>query len=266
MPTADLGIPVLAQASAEAHWIPAAIALAVSGGLAYAVDRAFQRRGNRLAGALVRGELSPVVDTRLRFIRRVVVAGIVLVGVALALNQFRGLDRLATSLLASGAIAAAIVGFAARQTLANFVAGIMLAVTQPLRIGDWVTFEDAYGVVEDVRLNYTVLRTPGEQRIVIPNERLAGGVLRNDTLAVGAVGLDVSVWIAADADIDAAMRAIAHTTGATASVAEATPEGIRLSVSGDRVAPGDRGAREAELRADCLRGLRDGGLLPSATA
>ena len=50
--------------------------------------------------------------------------------------------------------------------------GIMLAITQPLRVGDWVTFEDSYGVVEDVRLNFTVLRTPAEQRIVIP-ERAA---------------------------------------------------------------------------------------------
>jgi small-conductance mechanosensitive channel len=266
MPTADLGIPVFAQASAASRWIPAAIALAVSGALAFAVDRAFQRRGRHLAATLVRGELSPVVDTRLRFVRRVLVAGIVLIGVALALNQFTGLNRLATSVLASGAIAAAIVGFAARQTLANFVAGIMLAITQPLRIGDWVTFEDAYGVVEDVRLNYTVLRTPGEQRIVIPNERLAGGVLRNDTLAVDAVGIDVSVWVAPDADVDAALRAIEHTTGARAAVAEATPAGIRLAVSGDRVAPAERGAREAQLRADCLRGLRSGGLLPSGAA
>jgi hypothetical protein len=46
---------------------------------------------------------------------------------------------------------AAIVGFAARQTLANFVAGVMLAITQPIRVGDWITFEGHYGVVEDVR-------------------------------------------------------------------------------------------------------------------
>ena len=76
-------------------------------------------------------------------------------------------------MLASGALAAAIIGFAARQTLANVVAGIMLAITQPLRVGDWVTFEEHYGVVEDVRLNFTVLRTASDQRIVIPNERLA---------------------------------------------------------------------------------------------
>ena len=58
----------------------------------------------------------------------------------------------------------------------------MLAITQPIRVGDWVTFEGNYGVVEDVRLNYTILRTASEQRIVIPNEKLAGGVMKNDTL------------------------------------------------------------------------------------
>ena len=129
--------------------------------------------------------------------RRLVWLTIVLVGVFVALSYFTGLSRLAASVLASGAIAAAIVGFAARQVLANLVAGIMLAITQPLRVGDWVTFEDHYGVVEDVRLNFTILRTLGEQRIVIPNERLASGVLRNDTLETEAVGLDVARLAAA---------------------------------------------------------------------
>ena len=100
---------------------------------------------------------------------------ILLIGIAIALSGFTGISKLATSLLASGAIAAAIIGFAARQTLANFIAGIMLAITQPIRVGDWVTFEGNYGVVEDVSLNHTVLRTATEQRIVIPNEKLAGG-------------------------------------------------------------------------------------------
>jgi small-conductance mechanosensitive channel len=262
MPAADLGIPFAVRANAS-DVISAGVALAIAFAVAFAVDRAFQRRGRALAGALVRGQLSAVTDTRLRFVRRVVNATIVLIGVGVALNQITGLNRLATSLLASSAIAAAILGFAARQTLANFVAGLMLAITQPLRIGDWVTFEDAYGVVEDVRLNYTVLRTAGEQRIVIPNERLAGGILRNDTLAVDAVGLDVSVWVAPDADVDRALWAIGEATGASASVAEATPAGIRLAVSGDRVLPAEKGAREAQLRADCLRGLGTAGLLPT---
>ena len=123
--------------------------------------------------------------------RRLLYALIVVIGIAIALSGFTGISKLATSLLASSAIAAAIIGFAARQTLANFIAGIMLAITQPIRVGDWVTFEGNYGVVEDVSLNHTVLRTPSEQRIVIPNEQLAGGILKNDTLKVDLVALDV---------------------------------------------------------------------------
>ena len=125
--------------------------------------------------------------TRLRFVRRLIVAAIILIGIAVALSGFTGISKLATSLLASGAIAAAIIGFAARQTLANFVAGIMLAITQPIRVGDWVTFEGHYGVIEDMRLNYTIMRTASEQRVVIPNEKLAGGVMKNDTLVVEVV-------------------------------------------------------------------------------
>ena len=67
---------------------------------------------------------------------------LLVIGMLAALSQFAGLGRVAGSFLASGALVAAIVGFAARQTLANLVAGIMLAITQPLRVGDWVTFEE----------------------------------------------------------------------------------------------------------------------------
>jgi small-conductance mechanosensitive channel len=264
MPVADVRSPLGASSTAmESHWVAAAVILGAAFLVAFGVDRAFQRRGRRVAGALVRGEITQGVDTRLRFVRRLVNAAILVIGFALALNEFTGINRLATSVLASGAIAAAILGFAARQTLANFVAGLMLAITQPLRIGDWVTFEDNYGVVEDVRLNYTVLRTPGEQRIVIPNERLAGGILRNDTLAVEAVGVEVSVWIAPAADTDHALRVLEEETGGSASVAEAVPWGVRLSVSRGRVVPGDKGPHEAELRASCLRRLHAEGLLPA---
>lgn len=238
----------------NSHWISAAITLLVAMAVAFLVDRAFQRRGRSLS----RG-----VDTRLRFVRRVVYAAILLIGVAVALSQFTGISRLAASVLASGAIAAAILGFAARQTLANFVAGVMLAVTQPLRIGDWVTFEDVYGMVEDVRLNFTVLRTPSEQRIVIPNERLAGGILRNDTLAIDAVGADVDLWLAPEADADRAVRVLEAETGTSVSVAESAVTGVRLSVAGERVPPPEKAARQAELRARCLRRLRAEGLLPS---
>jgi small-conductance mechanosensitive channel len=246
--------------SENRDWITALASIVLAFVAATLLDRAFRAR-------LVRervGEvpISPETGTRLRFVRRMVYAAIVLIGVAVAASQFTGINRLAASLLASGALAAAIVGFAARQVLANFVAGIMLAVTQPLRVGDWVTFGEHYGVVEDVRLNYTILRSASDQRIIIPNEQLAGGVLVNDTLAVASVGLDVAVWVPPEADADRAVHALEEETGAGVTVAEAVPWGVRLSVGGDRVPPPERAAREAELRARCLRRLRAEGLLP----
>ena len=240
-------------------WVQAGLSLLIAFTIATLLDRAFRGRAARAAAE--RTGLSREGATRLRFVRRLLYASIVLIGIAVALSGFTGISQLATSLLASGAIAAAIIGFAARQTLANFIAGIMLAITQPIRVGDWVTFEGNYGVVEDVRLNYTILKTATHQRIVIPNEKLAGGVLKNDTLVVDVVSLDVSVWVPPETDVEAAISALEDETQQEVTIAEAVPWGTRLSVGSDPVAPPDRGPGEAALRRRCLARLRKEGLL-----
>jgi small-conductance mechanosensitive channel len=247
-------IPLAATTTED--WIWAGVSLLVAIIAATLVNRLLARRGMKLAHAVARGELRPEVDTRLRYLRRLLVSGILGIGIAIALLQFGGLNKLAASLLASGAIAAAIIGFAARQTLANFVAGIMLAITQPLRVGDWVTFDDQYGVVEDVRLNYTVLRTPADARLLIPNEKLASGIIRNDTLITPQIGLDVAIWLPLGADAARAVDVLAEETGAAVTIAETTPEAIRLSVTGEPVPPPERARHEAELRLRCLRRLQ----------
>jgi small-conductance mechanosensitive channel len=244
---------------ANKEWISAVITMALAFLLAYLIDRAFQRRGEKLASSLVKGDMSRETATRLRFVRRFIYAVILLLGLAIALSQFSGINRIAASILASGVVAAAIIGFAARQTLANFVAGVMLAITQPVRVGDWVIVEGEYGVVEDVRLNYTILRGAGEQRILVPNEKLAAGVMKNDTLKVDAVGVEVDVWIPPAAD---AARAVEVLSGeGDVAVAETVPWGVRLNVSGGMVPPPDRGAGETALRARCHARLREEGLL-----
>jgi small-conductance mechanosensitive channel len=261
MPAATVRLPVADFWADNSDWVTAALAILLAFVAATVLDRYFARRGHKLAAAVSRGEVSPVLDTRLRFFRRLIYAGILLLGLAIALSQFTGLSKLAASLLASGALVAAIVGFAARQVLANSVAGVMLAVTQPLRVGDWVTFEDHYGVVEDVRLNFTILRTPFDQRVIVPNERLAAGILRNDTLGSESIGLEVWIWLPPDADVERALAALESETGSEATVAEVTPDGVRVSVGGDPVPPPQKGPRQAELRAQCLRRLRSEGLL-----
>jgi small-conductance mechanosensitive channel len=252
MLVADSGIETSA-------WVNAGVAIGVAAIVAALVDRVFRARVVREAA--VRTGVSRETSTRLHFVRRLLTAVILLIGVAIALSGFAGISHFARSLLASGVIAAAVVGFAARQVLANFVAGIMLAVTQPIRVGDWVTFEGNYGVVEDVRLNYTILKTATHQRIVIPNEKLAGGVLKNDTLVAEAAGPDVAIWLPPGADVERALTVLADETGAEPTVAEVLPWGVRLSVGGDPIAPALRGAREAELRRRCFARLRAEGLL-----
>jgi small-conductance mechanosensitive channel len=237
-------------------WVRAAVIFAVFVVIAGAFDRWFAARGRRLATRVLRGDISQQTDTRLRFVRRLIWLFLLVVGTLSALSQFTGLGRVAGSFLASGALVAAIVGFAARTTLANLIAGIMLALTQPLRVGDWVTFEEHYGVVEDVRLNFTLLRALGDQRIVIPNERLVSGILRNDTLETGVVGLDVSIWLPAGTDVPRAVDVL-RDTGLAVTIAETAAEGTRLAVGDERVPPGERAKREAELREQCFRRLRD---------
>ena len=214
-------------------WISAGVAILIALVIATLVDRAFRSRAAHQVTE--RTGISREGATRLRFVRRLIYAVIILIGIAIAVSGFPGVQSVARSLLASGAIAAAIIGFAARQVLANFVAGIMLAVTQPIRVGDWVTFEGHYGVVEDVRLNYTILRTQTAQRIVIPNEKLAGGIMKNDTLATEVVNLDVSIWIPPEADIERAISVLEQETEQEVSVAEAVPVG---HAAGRRLRPG----------------------------
>jgi small-conductance mechanosensitive channel len=223
------------------------------------VDRAIKRRGERLTSAVAGGELSPVAITRLRLVRRLVFVAILLLGVALALAQFPAVKRLATGLLASSAVLGLVVGFAARQTLANGIAGILLAITQPIRIGDLVTFEEETGTVEDVRLSYTYIRLDDGRRLIIPNERLAQSSIFNHTVVDPRVQVEVSVWLPPGADLEKALELVSD-EGVDASVAEVDKEGVRLSANTWAESAAERGAAAARLRRTWLRRLREHGL------
>jgi small-conductance mechanosensitive channel len=255
---------ILAAASVSERYgdeISALVTLLIAFVAAALVHRSMQGRARRLAAAMSGGELSPVVDTRLRFLRRMVEAVIIIIGLALALAQVTELDRLASTVLASSAIAAAVIGFAARQVLANAIAGMMLAVTQPLRIGDLVTFEEQTGTVEDISLTYTWLRMASQARVIIPNERLAAGVLRNDSIRAPTVALEVSVRLSPAADETRALEVLSALDDAcSAAIADVSDTAVEVLVAGPPVPPGDRLAREADLRRAALAALREAGI------
>jgi small-conductance mechanosensitive channel len=124
-------------------------------------------------------QVSRSTKTRLRFLRRLVILVVFLVLVAIALSQFTELKRLATGILASTAVLAAIIGFAAQHTIANMVAGVQLAVSQPIKIGDRISFEAEEGRVTDITLSYTYVDPGDGTTVVIPNQMLVEGVIRN---------------------------------------------------------------------------------------
>jgi small-conductance mechanosensitive channel len=240
--------------------VTAAATIVLAMAVAKLVDTALARRARRLSEAVARGTLSPVVDTRLRLIRRLIFAAIVVLGIGLALAQFPSVKRVAAGVLASSAVIGLVVGFAARQTLANAIAGILLAITQPIRVGDLVTFEKETGEVEDIRLTYTYIRLDDGRRLVVPNERLAQSSVQNHTLVDPRVRVEASVWLPPGADVDRALELIAAEEGIEASVAEVTHDGIRLTATTWADHPRERGRTAARLHAGWLRRLREEGL------
>lgn len=123
----------------------------------------------------------------MRLLRRLLVLTIFVVVAAIALAQFTELERVATGILASTAVLAAIVGLAAQHTLGNLVAGVQLAISQPFRIGDRISFDEKDGRVTDITLAYTYVDPGDGSHVVIPNQLLVEGVVHNhstdDTVA-----------------------------------------------------------------------------------
>ncbi len=124
-------------------------------------------------------QVSRSTKTRLRFLRRLVILVVFLVLVAIALAQFTELERLAAGILASTAVLAAIVGFAAQHTIGNMVAGVQLAISQPIKIGDRISFEEVSGRVTDITLSYTYVNPGDGTAVVIPNQMLVDGIVHN---------------------------------------------------------------------------------------
>jgi small-conductance mechanosensitive channel len=93
---------------------------------------------------------------------------VVLLAIALVLVQFEAVRTVGISLLASAGVAGVVVGLAAQRTVANLLAGIQIAVFQPIRIGDWVVVEGEQGRVEEIGLTYVMIRLWDERRLILP--------------------------------------------------------------------------------------------------
>ncbi len=160
-----------------------------------------------------RGTLLPETATQLALTRRLLNFVVWFTAVALSLAQFPELRVLSTSLLASAGVSGLIVGFAARSTLGNAIAGLTISITQPIRIGDDVELRSDRGIVEDIHFTYTVLRLGDGRRLIIPNDTLASELVKNATMGgvTRVARAEVLVPPAGTAEtVRSALLAVAH--------------------------------------------------------
>jgi len=162
------------------HVITAIVLLAVASVLSRVVSVGFKRARER---HLQRGTLLPETATQLALTRRLLHIAIWVTSISAVLSQFQALRVISTGLLASAGLSGLIVGFAARSTLGNAIAGLTISITQPIRIGDDVELRGERGIVEDIHFTYTVLRLLVDgRRLIIPNDALASEVVKNATM------------------------------------------------------------------------------------
>ena len=150
-----------------------------------------------------RRDLPPEAITRYRILRRSITTTIIFVGLLSALLVIPQVRAVAGGLLASSAVIGIVVGFASQRTLGNFVAGLLIAFTQPLRLGDSVTVDNTEGVVEEIGLIYTLVRIENGDRLVIPNETLVSDTIRNSTIRSREKVAEISLQVPLGRDLGA---------------------------------------------------------------
>lgn len=108
------------------------------------------------------------IRTQLQFVRKVAVSLVVIVAVSIILLSFDGVRKIGAGLLTGVGIGGIIIGFAAQKSLGNFLAGLQIAFTQPIRIDDVLVVEGEWGRVEEITLTYVVLNIWDQRRLILP--------------------------------------------------------------------------------------------------
>lgn len=108
------------------------------------------------------------ISTQLDVIKRVLDFLVILVAISSILMTFDKVRQIGVSILASAGIAGIIIGFAAQRSLATLIAGIQIAITQPIRIDDVVIVENEWGWIEEITLTYVVVRIWDQRRLIVP--------------------------------------------------------------------------------------------------
>ncbi|MDR6992145.1 mechanosensitive ion channel domain-containing protein [Luteimonas sp. 3794] len=135
------------------------------------------------------------IQTQARVISRVIQAGVILVGVALALMTFPQVRQIGAGLLASAGIIGLIAGVAAQPVFGNLIAGLQIALAQPIRLDDVVIVEGEWGRIEEITSTYVVVRIWDERRLVVPLQWFISNPFQNWTRTSAQLLGTVFLWL-----------------------------------------------------------------------
>jgi small-conductance mechanosensitive channel len=229
-----------------------AVVLVVTAIVARVIDRKIARR-----------DLRPEAATRYRVLRRTITTTVVMIGVLSALLVIPQVRAVAGGILASSAVLGIVIGFASQRTIGNFVAGLLIAFTQPLRLGDRVEIDGVAGEVEEIGLTYTFIRTDDGARLVIPNEKLASDTIMNSTIVSREKVAEITLQVPLDKDLRAVVDLLQDATAddRDAHVAVTSLNGEATIVVRARADDAVEAERlESELRVRAHERLREAGV------
>lgn len=166
-----------------------------------------------------------------RPIKRIITVSLLFIAVFLGLTV-AGLDRLLSSLSTIAAAGTLAVGLAMQDMISNFVAGVFIYTDKPFRIGDWIEWEERAGIVEDISLRVTRVRTFDNELLTVPNSLLTDGIIKNP-VANDKLRLQIDFGIGYSDDIETAMDIIIEEANRQDTILETPAPSVHLTELAD---------------------------------
>ena len=257
------------------YWADRALVLALVGIITVVVVRVLATRFlHRYQRRLASKDASESARklTLANILTRVGVAVVALIFAWAVLSTIPATKSLAQAALASGAVLAIFVGVAVSTPLGNLGAGVLIAFTQPIRLGDRISVADQSGVVEEMSLSYTVLSTDEGRHVFVPNLQIVSAVVVNRSVADPRRIVTVDLPVALGGPLE---RARSVTLDATADIAKdaGLDVDVRVGSVGEKIvwltvtamAPpeADTGKIASDVRIAALGALGAAELLPA---
>lgn len=147
-------------------------------------------------------------NIQVKFIRSVSKAVLTIVFIFTLGMLFESTRELSKTLLQSSALFVAIAGFAAQQVLADVISGMMISWMKPYNIGERITLKDKdiTGVVEDITVRHTIIKTFHNSKLIIPNSVINKEILENSNFNSEYIGNYLEISVAYESDIDKAIK------------------------------------------------------------